>query len=102
MPAIGAPSAGTEGIGPTIAAGMPAPPGAGADAARQQLEQVIQLVRGIGAQVKQIADLAPMAGDEVTQITELLKAIVVKSAQASPMQTASGMAVPGGSMGGGQ
>lgn len=66
------------------------------DAQRQQLEQAMQQVRQIGEAVKSLAQMMPQAADEANQIQQLLKAMVVKAAQQTPMQTGSGMAVPGG------
>lgn len=115
-PAIGASAAGTSGVGamlaqsagaPAAAGSAPGMPGAAAspaangpavDLARQQLEQTMGQIRGIADQVKQMAATNPAVAQEAQQIQELLKAIVIKSAQQAPMQTASGMAVPGGGM----
>lgn len=77
------------------------PPGAaaaGADAQRQQLEGVMGRIRDLGEQVKQLAAENPSVADEAQQIQQLLKQMVIKSAQLVPTQTASGAAVPGGGM----
>jgi hypothetical protein len=68
---------------------------AGVDAQRQMVEQVAAVVRQMGEQVKALAQLAPHAADELQQIQQLLKQVIIKAAQAAPAQTPSGMAVPG-------
>lgn len=78
------------------AAGADQQAGMAADAQRQQLESLMMQVRQIGEGVKAIATVFPMAADEAQQIQQLLKMMVVKAAGPSPMQTSSGMAVPGG------
>lgn len=53
-------------------------------------------IRGIGQQVQMLEAEYPQMADEAQQISQLLKAMVVKAAQQGSAQTASGMAVPGG------
>lgn len=69
---------------------------AGVGAQDQMLTQTMGQIRAIGEAVKGLADLIPMGADEVQQIQQLLKALVIKAAQGSPAQSPSSMAVPGG------
>lgn len=88
---------------PTTASGPSSPTGpaagalgAGMDAVNQELMARMQQVRQIGDAVTQLGATLPEVADEVTQIQQLLKAIVVKAAGAvAPMQSASSTAVPG-------
>ena len=96
MPEIAGGSAPMGAIGELLSGG--GPPGANADAMRAQLEATMQQIRDIGAQVQSLAASNPMLAEDAAQISQLLKQMVVKSAQVAPSQTASGMAVPGGGM----
>ena len=91
---------GMDAVGSMLASAPPAPaaggPGAGMDAARQQLEATMGRIRDFGEQIKQLAAENPAVADEAQQIQQLLKQMVVKSAQIAPVQTMSSMAVPGG------
>ncbi len=78
----------------------PAAPGAGAEAGNAQLESLAMAVRQIGDQIKQLAAQNPQLAGEVQQIGQLLKLMVVKTAQQAQMQTMSGAAVPGAGGGG--
>ena len=69
---------------------------AGVGAQDQMLTQTMGQIRAIGEAVKALADLIPMGADEVQQIQQLLKSLVVKAAQGAPAQSPSSMAVPGG------
>lgn len=82
-----------------LSAGL-TPPGAAQDAARQQLEGLIGQVRQVQQTVAQLGQSAPFAAQQVAQITDLLKQIIISAAQQSSAQTASGQAVPmaGGGM----
>lgn len=68
-------------------------PMGGAD---QALQQVMGKIRGVGEQVKGLEAEYPQVAEEAQQISQLLKAMVIKVAQQGSAQTASGMAVPGG------
>lgn len=96
-PPGGSPQPGAPGQSPTPSAVAPgAMAGApGMDVQRQMLEQTMGAIRQLGEGVKHLVTLVPMAADEAQQIQQLLKQIVVKAAQGAPMQTGSGMAVPG-------
>lgn len=72
--------------------------GAGADAQQQQLTQTMGRIRDLAEQLKQLGADFPVLGDDVQQIQQLLKQMVVKAAQVAPAQTASSLAVPGGGM----
>jgi len=74
------------------------PAGAGADAQQQQLTQTMGRIRDLAEQVKQLGADFPVLADDVQQIQQILKTMVVKSAQVAPTQTASSLAVPGGGM----
>lgn len=87
--ANGAPSAGSS-------ASFPGAPAAGMDAVNQQLEATIMQIRQLGESVKQLAATNPLVADEAQQIQQLLKMMVVKSAQTAPVQTVSSEAVPTG------
>ena len=76
-----------------MAAGQP---GAGQDAARAALEQTAQQVRELGNMATQIGQSNPLIQGEMQQVLAILKQAIIKAAQAAPMQTASGMTVPGG------
>lgn len=83
--------------GQTMPAGGPdssAAAGMGVDAQTQQSNQVLRQISALGQQTKVLMDLVPTASDEVAQIQELLKAIVVKVAAGGPMANGSGMQVP--------
>lgn len=84
-------------VGPMLANGpqSPAAQAAGMDAQRQQLEATMGRIRDLGELVKQLAAEIPTVADEAQQIQQLLKQMVVKAAQQTPMQTMSGAAVPG-------
>lgn len=69
---------------------------AGFGAQNDMLTQTMTQIRQLGEGVKALATLIPMGADEITQIQNLLKALVVKAAQGAPQQTPSGMSVPGG------
>ena len=71
-------------------------PGAGANAQQQQLQQLAGQVRQIGDMLSQLASQAPMVAQDVQQIGQILKGMIIKVAQAAPAQTPSSMAVPGG------
>ena len=66
-----------------------------ASAPDQNLQALMGQIRQVSDQVKQLASSVPVLAEEAEQINQLLKAMVVKAAQAQSMQTASGMAVPG-------
>jgi methyl-accepting chemotaxis protein len=68
---------------------------AGFDAQRQMLEQTMGQIRQLGEAIKSLAPMVPMAADELQQIQQLLKQVVIKAASGAPQQTGSGMAVPG-------
>ena len=84
---------GPSAIGALLAGGSP---GQGADAVRAQLETLAGQIRDLGQQVDAVAMDFPTAAQEVSQIKNLLKAIIVKAAQQAPMASASGQAVPTG------
>lgn len=71
---------------------------AGAEAQQQQSMATMGRLRDIGEQVKQLAAANPLLADPAQQIQQLLKQMVVLSAQGAPMQTPSSAAVPGGGM----
>lgn len=66
---------------------------AGPDPAMVQVAQQIQLILQA---VMQLGQSNPVAAPKVEQIVNLLREIVVDTAQAQQAQTLSGMAVPGG------
>ena len=70
--------------------------GAGADAQQQQLQQTMGRIRDLAEQIKQLGADFPVLADDVQQIQQLLKQMVVKAAQVGSTQTASSLAVPGG------
>ena len=72
--------------------------GAGADAQQQQLQQTMGQIRDFAEQVKQLGANNPVLADDVQQIQQILKNMVVKAAQVGQTQTASSLAVPGGGM----
>jgi hypothetical protein len=53
-------------------------------------------IREIGDDVKLIAEQFPTAGATAQQILQLLKQMIVEMAPEAPVQTGSGVAVPGG------
>lgn len=67
--------------------------GAGPD---QAMTQVALQIKPILSAVMQLGQTNPVAGPKVEQIVQLLREIVVETAQAQQAQTLSGMAVPGG------
>lgn len=75
------------------------PPGqagpAGAGAIDQQTLAIMQRIQQFGEQVKQLGADLPMLADEVGQIQQILKQMVVKATATAPVQTPSSMAVPG-------
>lgn len=75
--------------------GAGAPQGANAEAVQAQLQQMVQQIRQVGDLVQQIAASNPQLAQDAQQITQILKGMVVKSAQQAPAQTPSGLAVPG-------
>jgi len=88
---IGAADAPMGAIGSLLAGqGASAPPNA--DSA---LQAVMGQIRQIGQAVQALEGQNPALAEEAQQITQLLKAMVIKSAQQGSAQTASGMAVPG-------
>lgn len=88
------------GASPTSALAMAGagaqPPGAGAEAVQAQLQQTVQQIRAVGDLVQQLAATNPMIAAEAQQIGQLLKQMIIKSAQQAPQQTMSGAMVPGG------
>lgn len=89
---IGAAAAPMEAVGSLLASQGGAPTG-GAD---QALQQVMGQIRQIGQGVQALESQYPQVAEEAQQITQLLKAMVIKVAQQGSAQTPSGMAVPGG------
>ena len=75
---------------------MAGDPAAGQDAIRAQLAQTAMQVRQIGDLVQQLAQTNPMFQQGAQQISQILKQMIITAAQAAPMQTTSGAAVPGG------
>jgi methyl-accepting chemotaxis protein len=75
--------------------GAGAPQGANAEAVQAQLQAMVQQIRQVGDLVQQIAASNPQLAQDAQQITQILKGMVVKSAQQAPAQTPSGLAVPG-------
>ena len=88
----GAPQGGMSAVGDAMAAD----PAAGQDAIRAQLQQTAMQVRQIGDLVNQLGQSNPMFQQGAQQITQILKQMMITAAQAAPMQTVSGAAVPGG------
>ncbi len=82
--------------------GGAAVPGAGMDAAQAQVQALIVDLRGVDQKVQQVAANNPELAPVLSQISTLLKQAIVMKAQAMQAQTASGLAVPGGGMAGGQ
>jgi hypothetical protein len=74
-------------------------PGAGADAMQAQLQQTVQQIRQIGDLVQQLAGANPALAQEAQQIGQLLKQMIIRSAQQAPQQTMSGAMTPGGGAG---
>lgn len=68
-------------------------------AQQAQLQTLMGQISAVNQQVQQIALSTPGLGPLMSQIQQLLKQAVVTSAQAAQAQTASGMAVPGGTVG---
>ncbi len=99
MPAapISAGASGSSTIGSLLAGGQP---GQGADQVRAQIEALASQIRDMGSMVDAIAADFPNAAQEVMQVKNLLKQIIVKAAQQAPMTTASGSAVPTGASSG--
>lgn len=89
-----APSAGA-----TTAPGAPDAAAAGADALQSQLMASIMRVRDFGEQVKQFGAENPLVVEEVQQIQQLLKQMLVKIATPVQPQTGSSLGVPTGGMG---
>lgn len=86
----GAPSmADPQGMGGGMGAMQPDP----------ALLEAVNQVRAIGDLAAQLQATNPIVAEDVNQITQILKQAVIKIAQAQTMQTASGMAVPGGGPG---
>ncbi len=73
--------------------------GGALQAQQQQLQTLMGQISAVNQSVQQIALSTPGLGPIMSQIQQLLKQAVVTSAQAAQAQTASGMAVPGGSAG---
>lgn len=73
----------------------PNPAGAGADAQQQQLQQTMGRIRDLAEQVKQLGADMPVLADDVQQVQQILKQMVIKSAQIGTTQTASSLGVPG-------
>lgn len=73
-----------------------APPGADAAALQQQLQQTVQQIRQIGDLVQQLAAANPTLAQDAQQIGQILKQMIVRSAQQAPQQTMSGAMTPGG------
>lgn len=70
--------------------------GAAGMGAQQDLAvQAAQMIRQIAEPIKALAQIVPMAADDIQQIQQLLKQILIKAAQGAPQQTPSSMAVPG-------
>lgn len=90
-----------QAIGAAIGPAMQGEGGAGAglEAQQAQLQSLMGQIRAVNTQLQQIGVSNPTLGPLVTQAQQLLKQMVVMSAQAAQAQTASGMAVPGGSAG---
>jgi len=68
-------------------------------AQQAQLQTLMGQIRAVNTQLQQIGVSSPTLGPLVQQAQQLLKQMVVMSAQAAQAQTASGMAVPGGTAG---
>jgi len=96
MPAVAGAASPTSAVGDLMAGG--GAPAAGQDAVRAQMNQAAMQVRDIGAKAQAMATQFPAVAAEMQQIGEILKGAIVKLAQASSAQTASGAAVPGGGM----
>lgn len=75
---------------------MAADPAAGQDAIRAQLQQTAMQIRQINDAVMQLGQSNPLFQQGAQQITQILKQMIITAAQAAPMQTVSGAAVPGG------
>lgn len=82
--------------------GGAATPGAGMDAMQAQVKALIVDLREIDQKVQQVAANNPDLAPVLSQISTLCKQAIVMKAQAVQSQTASGLAVPGGGMAGGQ
>lgn len=73
------------------------PSGAGSpDQARAQLEDLMGKIRAVGQAFQDIGQQAPSMQDEVKQVQQILKRMVVKAAQQAPQQTGSAAALPTG------
>ncbi len=91
-------------MGPGMGGGMgaalqggPAPMGpAGAGAPDQNLQALMQKIRTVVQGVQDLAASSPALAEGAERINQILKEMVVQAAQQQSMQTASGMAVPGG------
>jgi hypothetical protein len=97
-PGAGAPGNPGQAIGAAIGPAMGGE-AAGLEAQQQQLQTLMGQIRAVNTQLQQIGVSAPALGPLVQQAQQLLKQMVVMSAQAAQAQTASGMAVPGGAAG---
>ena len=71
-------------------------PASGRDGQRQALEQAMGQIKAIKDQVDQLGSSMPAMSQEVQQIGQILKRMIVKAAQQAPQQTASAEAVPSG------
>lgn len=99
---INGPQPGADAMGALLGGISPqaGPPGgnpaaAGAGAVDQQTLQIMQRIQQFGEQVKQLGADLPMLADEVGQIQQILKQMVVKATAVAPVQTPSSMMVPG-------
>ena len=73
-------------------------PQASPDQMVQQISAQMGQLREIGAQVEALMQSNPAAAPTLQQILTLLKRAAVEMAPTAPPQTASGSAVPGGSV----
>lgn len=95
QPAGGAPAGGQPSMS-AVGDAMAGDPAAGQDAIRAQLQQTAAQVRQIGDLVAQLGQSNPLFQQGAQQIAQILKQMIITAAQAAPMQTVSGAAVPGG------
>lgn len=78
------------------AAGGASASGGGSDAGRQMLEAAMGKIRDLNQQTSELGSQFPAMADEVKQIQQILKRMIVKAAQQAPQQTQSSADLPGG------
>lgn len=77
----------------TTANAVGAPQG-GAPPQGDAIQQLADQIREVGGMVDEIAASNPALANEVAQVKQTLRSMIVKAAQAASVQTQSGMSLP--------